>query len=228
MQLTAKSFVRLPRCRGPEHDFTLLPPWAAKHCLFTLVLAAAAVDDRQAYRTLNAVAASLGVPLVALQTNRDCAAASTRDTSAEPRSSSPSSSISAGPAPSTLLRNARTVADRLLETHTVEQCHGVCAVAADMLPAYAEVVARQTPITGPVHEESHGVNHSGEAIGQVRNTENRLLQSQDDDRLKDARQSRILNMADLSPEQDRRFDEINWHGLKTARTLGAADLLHWF
>jgi transposase len=61
----------------------------------------------------------------------------------------------------------------------------------------------------------------------VRRAENKAHQAEDDDWLKGTRQLWLFNKANLSPEQ-RRFNKIKKHGLKTARAWGITDLFRWF
>jgi len=102
----------------------------------------------------------------------------------------------------------QAAAESVLATLTVEQRQGACAVAADMLPAYAQAVARQTPNAELLHDKFHVAKHLGEAIDQVRRAENKALQAQDDDRHKGTRQLWLFNKANLSPDQRRRFNAI--------------------
>jgi len=117
--------------------------------------------------------------------------------------------------------------ESVLSTFTAEQRQGACAVAADMLPAYAQAVARQPPNAEMADDKIDVAKHLGEAVDQVPRTENRALHAQDDDRLKGTRQVWLFNKANISPKQRRRFDTIKKHGLKTARFWGITDLLLW-
>jgi transposase len=96
-------------------------------------------------------------------------------------------------------KGTQAAAEAVLQTLTVEQREEVVAVAADMLPAYANAVANQTPNAELVHDKFHVAKHLGEAIDQVRRAENKALQAEDDDRLKGTRQLWLFNKASLSP-----------------------------
>jgi transposase len=79
---------------------------------------------------------------------------------------------------------AQAAAEAVLQTLSAEQWQTVRAVAADMLPAYTNAVARETPNTELVHDQFHVSKYLTEAVDQVRRAENKDLQAQDDDRLK--------------------------------------------
>jgi len=81
----------------------------------------------------------------------------------------------------------QAAAEAVLQTLTVEQRQEVRAVAADMLPAYAKAVARQTPNATLVHDKFHVSKYLGAAVDQVRRAENKALQAEGDERLKGTR-----------------------------------------
>ena len=56
----------------------------------------------------------------------------------------------------------------MLQPLPPEQRHQVRAVAADMLRAYANAVAKQTPNAEFVHNKFHVAKYLGEAVDQVR------------------------------------------------------------
>ena len=221
-----------------------MPPWAGKHSRFTLLFEAFAVEVLQACRTVKAAAALLGLSWDAVQTIMDRAVAR----GLERREATPikhigidEKSFGRGQDYITVLTDldgsrvldvaperTQAAAESVLATLTVEQRQKVCAVAADMLPAYAQAVATQTPNAELVHDKFHVAKHLGEAVDQVRRAENKALQAEDDDRLKGTRQLWLFNKANLSPEQRRRFNAIKKHGLKTARAWGITDLSRWF
>ena len=91
-------------------------------------------------------------------------------------------------------------------------------MAADMLPAYANAVANQTPNAKLVHDKFHVAKHLGEAVDQVRRAENKALQSEDNDRLKGTRQLWLFNNANLSPAQRRRFTARGLRSFRNYRT----------
>jgi len=111
----------------------------------------------------------------------------------------------------------QAAAEAVLQTLTVEQRQEVRAVAADMLPAYAKAVARQTPNATLVHDKFHVSKYLGTAVDQVRRAENKALQAEGDERLKGTRQLWLFNKSNLSYRQRRRFAAIRQNGLKTAR-----------
>jgi hypothetical protein len=122
----------------------------------------------------------------------------------------------------------QVAAEAVLQTLSAEQRQTVRAVAADMLPAYANAVARQTPKAELVHDKFHVSKYLTEAVDQVRRAENKDLQAQDDDRLKGTRQLWLYNKSNLSPEQRRRFAAIKRKGLKTARAWAIKEQFRWF
>ena len=87
----------------------------------------------------------------------------------------------------------QVAAEAVLQTLTPEQRRKVRAVAADMLPAYSNAVAKQTPNAELVHDRFHVGKYIGEAVDQVRRAENKDLQAEDDDRLKGTRQLWLFN-----------------------------------
>ena len=231
MQFMTGLVARLPRSRCAEHGVkTIVPPWAGKHSRFTLLFEAFAVEVLQACRTVKAAAALLGLSWDAVQTIMDRAVARGR----EHREATPinhigidEKSFGRGQDYITVLTDldgsrvldvaperTQAAAESVL---TVEQRQKVCAVAADMLPAYAQAVATRTPNAVLLHGKFHVAKHLGDAVDQVRRAENKSLQAEDDDRLKGTRQLWLFNKGNLSPEQCSRFNSIRKHGLKTAR-----------
>ena len=79
-----------------------------------------------------------------------------------------------------------------------------------------------------MHDKFLVAKHLGEAVDQVQRAENKVLQVEDDDRLKGTRQLWLFNKAIVSPEQRRRVAAIKNPCLKTARTWGITDLFRWF
>ena len=245
MQFTADLIARLPRCRCPDHGVkTIVPPWAGKHSSFTLLFEAFAVEVLQACRTVKAAAALLGLSWDAVQTIMDRAVArglQRREATLIKHIGIDEKSFGRGQDYITVLtaldgsrvldvapERTQAAAENVLATLTVEQRQGLCAVAADMLPAYAHAVARQTPNAELVHDKFHVAKHLGEAVDQVRRADNKALQAQDDDRLKGTRQLWLFNKVNLLPEQRRRFDAIKKQVLKTARAWGITDLFRCF
>ena len=245
MQFTTELVARLPRSRCPEHGVkTIVPPWAGKHSRFTLFFEAFAIEVLQAARSVKAAASLLGLSWDAAQTIMDRAV----ERGLERREVTPirhigidEKSFGRGHDYITVLTDidgsrvldvaperTQAAAEAVLQTLTVEQRQEVVAVAADMLPAYANAVANQTPNAKLVHDKFHVAKHLGEAVDQVRRAENKALQSEDDDRLKGTRQLWLFNNANLSPAQRRRFTAIRQNGLKTARAWAIKEEFRWF
>ena len=245
MQFTTELVARLPRCRCPEHGVkTIVPPWAGKHSRFTLLFEAFAIEVLQACRTVKAAADLLGLSWDAAQTIMERAVdrgLQRREATSVLHLGIDEKSFGKGHDYITVLTDidgsrvlevaperTQAAAEAVLQTLTVEQRHEVQAVAADMLPAYAEAVARQTPQADLVHDKFHVAKHLGEAVDQVRRAENKALQAQDDDRLKGTRQLWLFNQSNLSPRQRRRFEAIRHNGLKTARAWAIKEEFRWF
>ena len=245
MQFTTELVARLPRCRCPDHGVkTIVPPWAGKHSRFTLFFEAFAIEVLQACRTVKAAAALLGLSWDAAQTIMDRAVErglERREAKPIPHVGIDEKSFGRGHDYITVLTDldgsrvldvaperTQAAAEAVLQTLTVEQRHDVQAVAADMLPAYANAVANQTPNAELVHDKFHVAKHLGEAVDQVRRAENKALQAEDDDRLKGTRQLWLFNKANLSPAQRRKFAAIRQNGLKTARAWAIKEEFRWF
>ena len=77
-----------------------------------------------------------------------------------------------------------SAAELVLRSLTDQQRRGVKAIAADMLPAYANAAAKHLPNAELVHDRFHVAKHLGEAVDKVRRAENKALIAADDDRLK--------------------------------------------
>lgn len=245
MQFTTELVARLPRSRCPEHGVkTIVPPWAGKHSRFTLLFEAFAIEVLQACRTVNAAAALLGLSWDAVQSIMDRAVArglERRETTHMPHLGIDEKSFGKGQDYITVLTDidgsrvldvvperTQAAAEAVLQTLTVGQRQEVRAVAADMLPAYANAVAQQLPNAELVHDKFHVAKHLGEAVDQVRRAENKALQAEDDDRLKGTRQLWLFNKSNLSAQQRRRFEAIRKGGLKTARAWAIKEEFRWF
>lgn len=195
MQFTTELAAPLPPCLCLQHGVkTIVPPWAGKHSRFTLLFEAFAIEVLQACRMVRAAADLLGLSWDAAQTIMERAV----DRGLRRRETTPVGHLgidekvfAKGHDYITVLTDidgsrvlevapARTqaAAEAVLQSLTVEQRQEVQAVAADMLPAYTEAVARQTPQADLVHDKFHVSKHLGEAIDQVRRAENKALQAQ--------------------------------------------------
>jgi transposase len=245
MQFSTQLVARLPRCRCPDHGVkTIVPPWAGKHSRFTLFFEAFAIEVLQACRTVKTAASLLGLSWDAAQTIMDRAV----ERGLERRDSTPirhigidEQSFGKGHDDVTLLTDidasrvldvaperTQAAAEAVLQTLTVEQRQEVVAVAADILPAYANAVAKQTPNAELVHDKFHVAKHLGEAVDQVRRAEKKALQAEDDDRFKGTRQLWLFNKAHLSRAQRRRFPSIRQNGRKTTRAWAIKEKVRWF
>jgi transposase len=245
MQFSAELVARLPRCRCPDHGVkTIVPPWAGKHSRFTMFFEAFAIKVLQACRTVKAAASLLGLSWDAAQTIMDRAVErglKRREAKPVPHLGIDEKNFGKGQDYITVLtvlggsrvldvapECTQAAAEAVLQTLTVEQRQEVQAVAADMLPADANAVANQTPNVELVRDKFHVAKHLGEAVDQVRRAENKALQAEGDDRLKGTRQLWLVNKANLSPAQCRRFASIRQDGLKTARAWAIKEEFRWF
>jgi transposase len=122
----------------------------------------------------------------------------------------------------------QAAAEAALATLTAAQRQAVQAVAADMLPAYAKAVAKQTPAAELVHDKFHVAKYLNEAVDPVRRQENKALRAVADDRLKGTRQLWLFRLGNLSRRQRRAFDAIKKRGLKTARAWALKEQFRWF
>jgi transposase len=158
MQFTTELVARLPRCRCPEHGVkTIIPPWAGKHSRFTLLFEAFAIEVLQACRNVKAAAALLGLSWDSLQTIMNRAVErglERREATPIPHLGIDEKSFGRGHDYITVLTDlngsrvldvvpdrTQVAAEAILQTLTPEQRQQVQAVAADMLPAYANAVA---------------------------------------------------------------------------------------
>jgi len=219
MQFTTELVARLPRCRCLDHGVkTIVAPWAGKHSRFTLFFEAFAIEVLQACRTIKAAAALLGISWDAAQTIMDRAGErglERREANPIPHVGIDEKSFGRGHDYITVLTDidgsrvldvaperTQAAAEAVLQTLSVEQRQALQAVAADMLTAYANAVANQTPNAELVHDKFHVAKHLGEEVDQVRRAENKALQAEDDDRLKCTRQLWLFNKANLCPPSD--------------------------
>ena len=223
---------------------TIVPPWAGKHSRFTLLFEAFAIEVLQACRNVKAAAAILGLSWDSLQTIMNRAVErglERREATPIPHLGIDEKSFGRGHDYITVLTDldgsrvldvvqdrTQVAAEAVLQTLSPEQRHQVRAVAADMLPAYANAVAKQTPNAELVHDKFHVAKYLGEAVDQVRRAENKDLQAEDDDRLKGTRQLWLFNKSNLSWKQRRRFAAIRRNGLKTARAWAIKEEFRWF
>ena len=245
MQFATELVARLPRSRCPEHGVkTMTPPWAGKHSRFTLLFEAFAVEVLQACRTVSAASSLLGLSWDALQTIMDRAVErglDRREATPIPYLGLDEKSFGKGHDYITVLADidgsrvldvvperTQAAAETVLQTLTDEQRQAVRAVAADMLPAYAQAVAVQTPAAELVHDKFHVAKHLGEAVDKVRRAEHKSLQAVDDDRLTGTRQLWLFSKPNLSSAQRRKFEGIKQRGLQTARAWALKEQFRWF
>lgn len=245
MQFITELVARLPRCRCPEHGVkTIMPPWADKHSRFTLLFEAFAIEVLQACRTIKAAATLLGLSWDGVQAILDRAVVrglARRQAGPIHHLGLDEKSFGKGHDYITVLTDldgsrvldvaperTQTAAENVLQTLSAEQRQAVRAVAADMLPAYANAVAAQTPNAELVHDKFHVAKHLNEAVDKVRRAENKALLASDDDRLKGTKQLWLFRKPNLSHQQRRRFDAIKKRGLQTARAWTLKEQFRWF
>ena len=210
MQFTTELIARIRRRWCAEHGVkTVVPPWARKHGRFTLLFEVFAVEVLQACRIVKAAAALLWLSWDAVQAIMGRAVArglERRDATRIEHIRIDEKSFGRGQDYITVLTDVdgsrilnvalertQAASEGVLKALTVEQWQKVFAVAVDMLPAYPQAVATQTPNAELVHNKFHVAKHLGEAVDQVRRVENNALQGGDDDRLKGTRQLWLFN-----------------------------------
>ena len=203
MQVTTELVARLPRGRCPEHAVEkIVLPWEGKHSRFTLLAEAFAIDVLQACRPVNAAADLLGLSWDAAQMDRAVASGLERRETThidhlgiDEKSSGKGHDYTAALADiddfwvlDVVPERNEAAAEADLQPLTAEQRQEVRAVAADLLPAYADAVAHQLPNAELVHDKFHVAKRLGGAVDQVRRAENKALQAEDDDRGQNHRQ----------------------------------------
>ena len=245
MQFITELVARLPRCRCPEHGVkTVVPPWAAKHSRFTLLFEALAIDVIQACRTVKAAAALLRLSWSAVHAIMARAVErglERRDERQIAHLGIDEKNFGKGQSYVTVLTDidgsrvvdvapdrTEVAAERGLHSLSPQQRSRVRAVAADMLPAYANAVAKHLPNAELVHDRFHVAKHLGEAVDKVRRAENKALQEVDDNRLKGTRQLWLYNKKNLSAHHARRLAAIRQSDLKTARAWAIKEEFRWF
>lgn len=246
MQFATELSASLPRCRCPDCGVkTVTPPWADKHSRFTLLFEAFAIEVLQASRTIQAAALLLGLTWDGVQAIMDRAVKrglERRSVDEVHHLGLDEKSFGQGHDYITVLtdldgsrvldvavdRTQKAAEDLLQTTLTPVQRQAIQAVAADMLPAYGNAVAAQTPNAELVHDKFHVAKHLNDAVDKVRRAENKALQAIDDDRLKRTRQLWLFSKPNLSAKQKRAFDAIKKRGLKTARAWALKEQFRWF
>jgi transposase len=245
MQFVTELVARLPRCRCPEHGVkTVIPPWAAKHSRFTLLFESLAIEVIQACRTVKAAAKLLRLSWNSVHTIMARAVErglERRDARAIAHLGIDEKSFGKGQDYVTVLTDidgsrvvevapgrTESAAELVLRSLTDQQRRGVKAIAADMLPAYANAAAKHLPNAELVHDRFHVAKHLGEAVDKVRRAENKALIAADDDRLKGTRQIWLFSKKNLPAKHARRLKAIRQSDLKTARAWAIKEEFNWF
>lgn len=246
MQFATELVARLPRARCPEHGVkTLEAPWADKHSRFTLLFESFAIEVLQASRNISAAAELLRLDWNTAQAIIDRAVErglARRTVDGVRRVGLDEKSFGQGHDYITVLtdidgsrvlevaedRTQKAAEEVLEKSLSPTERQKIQAVAADMLPAYAQAVKAKTPHAELVHDKFHVAKHLGEAVDKVRRAENKALLAIDDDRLKGTRQLWLFGKPNLSRKQRRLFDAIQKRGLKTARAWMLKEQFRWF
>jgi transposase len=113
----------------------------------------------------------------------------------------------------------RESVDGFWPTLSEEQIKGIQAVAMDMWDPFVESVRKHVPDGDGkiVFDKFHVAKHLGDAVDQVRRTENKTLRESGDDRLAGTRYDWLKNPTAMDAKEKREFSKLKYSELKTAR-----------
>ena len=245
MQFETVIRARIPRCACARCGVkTVAVPWADKHSRFTLMFEAFALRVLQACSNIQKAAELLGLNWESVHTLLERGVArglARRQVEQVKQVGLDEKSFRRGQSYVSLMvdldgsRVLEVVADRtaeaaekLWQTLPESQRQQVQAVAMDMSSAYEKATQQFAPQAAIVHDKFHVSQHLNEAVDEVRRKENKLLQSQDDERLKRTRQLWLFAERNLSKEQITRFGDLRESDLKTARAWALKENFRWF
>lgn len=118
--------------------------------------------------------------------------------------------------------------DALWGTLTSEQREQIKAVSMDMWAPYFNSTTTHAPGAEIVHDRFHISKHLNEAVDQVRRSEQKILTSEDDQRLTGTRQLWLYNEENLTEQAALRFEALKEMELKTARAWAIKEHFRWF
>jgi transposase len=120
--------------------------------------------------------------------------------------------------------------DAFWKSLTAEQLAGVEAVAMDMWEPYVQSTLSHVPGAAGkiVHDPFHLVKYMNEAVNEVRKNEQRRLQAQGDDILKNTRQLWLYGMENVPAQHAQRFEEVKQLNLQTSRAWAIKEVFRSF
>ena len=245
MQFVTILRARVPRCRCPKCGVkTTRVPWASKSSRFTMMFEAFAIQVLQA---------SSSVKRAALLLRLDWGSANQimkraverglerRTVDQAEHVGIDEKSFLRGQSYASLLidldgsrvlevTEGRTeeAANALWQSLSAEQREQILAVTMDMWGPYISSTKEQAPGAAIVHDKFHVSKHLNEAVDQVRRQEQKVLKSEDDDRLTGTRQLWLYSMENLGEEAALRFEPLKEMELKTARAWAIKEQFRWF
>jgi transposase len=225
---------RVPRSECLDHGVkTIAVPWAGPHSRFTLLFERFAIDVLLAAKSLTHAATLLGLSWDQLQQIQARAVergVMRRDLGSIQYVGMDEKSFLQGHQYASLLtdisgaRVLEVVQDRTLEAadtlwgtlpETTRQ--NIRAVAIDMWDAYITSATHQVPQADIVHDKFHIAKYLSEAVDHVRRAEHKTLMQSKDETLKGAKYLFLKHPANMTAEEQQRFDALRLDTLKAGR-----------
>ena len=100
---------------------------------------------------------------------------------------------------------------------TDKQKEQIEAVAVDMWPAFANSIETNVPQAEIVHDRFHISKHLNDGVDKVRRQENKELVKNDDDRLKETKNSWLFNPENMSEGFNSRIQSIKSQARRVPR-----------
>ena len=245
MQFETVLRARVPRCACAKCGVKTIPvPWADKHSRFTLMFEAFAIRVLQACSSVKQGAELLGLNWESVQTILARAVArglAHRNIAQVEHVGLDEKSFGHGQSYVSMMYDldgarvlevvedrTQAAAENLWKTLPESQREKIQAVAMDMSSAYEQATRQFAPQAEIVHDKFHVSKHLNEALDQVRRTENKDLQSRQDNRLKRTRQLWLFAEHNLTDQHIARFGDLRDSDLKTARAWALKENFRWF
>ena len=117
--------------------------------------------------------------------------------------------------------------DTFFETLTPEQLNGIEGIAMDMWEPYFKSVMNHVPGAADkiVFDRFHIMQHMGRAVDKVRKSEHGELRSVGDNTLTRTKYLWLTSQANLSDQQQERFEQVRHLNLKTGRAWAIKESL---
>lgn len=227
---------RVPRVECPEHGVVQVKvPWAEPHGRFTLLMERFVIDVLQACQTVKGACTLVGITwdqawhvlerAVARGLARKQATAIARIGVDEKafrkghRYLTIVNDVDRGTVEFVAEGREKASLTAFYESRTPEQLAGIEAVAMDMWEPYVQSTLEAVPLASSkiVFDRFHVMQHMTEAVDVVRRRENRLLLTEDDDRLKGTKYLWITSKENVHPKRRAEFRFLRGSDLKTAR-----------